>query len=381
MTTEGQPTLPEPTFEMSDSITKLMPALIKAQSEMGVATKGADNPFYRSKYADLAEVIETCKDALNTNGICFLQPILTGHKGVCVKTMLIHASGEYLSATVDFPVGKVDSQEYGKAISYARRYSLQSLLSIPAEDDDGNTASNKATPQTYTKAMTQDFPPDEWLSGKLLALTKGVGSAPGSAKIQTDNGAMTFQVFTIMADWGSLIGHPIQFRYEKQGKFRVIAEMALADTKQLSIEAQATAPAIIQPSEVHLAGQQTSGDDLSMDEVIDIALDEGRTDEARQEALTFAPDKECLGLVESVKAVTKKAGGEFYKLKIDCVETTVEVTVFEGPSHYFFTSFDELVGQQVYFTVREDGEFRGKPNYIVTFLELDPESQLREVGT
>jgi hypothetical protein len=358
MTTEGQTTLQEPTFEMSASITKLMPALIKAQSEMGAATRGADNPFYRSKYADLAEVIETCKDALNANGICFLQPILTGTKGVCVKTMLIHVSGEYLSATVDFPVGKVDSQEYGKAISYARRYSLQSLLSIPAEDDDGNTASNKATPQTYTKAMTQDFPPDEWLSGKLLALTKGVGSAPGSAKIQTDNGAMTFQVFTIMADWGSLIGHAIQFRYEKQGKFRVIAEMALVDTKQLSIEAQATEP-----------------------EPITIDLDEGRTDEARQEALTFAPDKECLGLVESVKAVTKKAGGEFYKLMIDCADTTVEVTVFEGPSHYFFTSFDELVGQQVYFTVREDGEFRGKPNYIVTFLELDPESQLSEVGT
>jgi hypothetical protein len=170
---------------------------------------------------------------------------------------------------------------------------------------------------------------------------------------------MTFQVFNPDPEWAKLERSPITYRYEKQGKFRVIAEMALADDmKRLSIEAQATEP-----------------------EPITIDLDEGRTDEARQEALTFAPDKECLGLVESVKAVTKKAGGEFYKLKIDCVETTVEVTVFEGPSHYFFTSFDELVGQQVYFTVREDGEFRGKPNYIVTFLELDPESQLREVGT
>jgi len=340
MTTEGQPTLQEPIFEMSASIAKLMPALIKAQSEMGVATKGADNPFYRSKYADLAEVIETCKDALNTNGICFLQPILTGHKGVCVKTMLIHASGEYLSATVDFPVGKVDSQEYGKAISYARRYSLQSLLSIPAEDDDGNTASNKATPQTYTKAMTQDFPPSELLEGKLISLTKGQGSEPGTAGIQMPDGLMKFQVFTVDAGWGGYVGHAIQFRYEKQGRFRVIAEMALADDmKRLSIEAQATAPQA-EPEE--------------------ITIDLG--DEAA---------KYTRGIVKAFKVKTGKKG-EFCSVKVENADGEFWANFFGSPAHFGLAEWEEIKGQDIFYIRETDVMDDGKEFHrIVEFFPAD----------
>jgi len=129
--------------QFSETVVELFKAIVAAQSQMGVAHKGANNPLLKSKYADLAEVIEVCKDALNNNGIAFLQPIATGEKGVVVTTLLTHESGEWLSSSVDFPVGKLDSQEYGKAVSYARRYSLLSLLSIPCEDDDGNTASQR----------------------------------------------------------------------------------------------------------------------------------------------------------------------------------------------------------------------------------------------
>ena len=343
MNTEGQTTLQEPTFEMSASITKLMPALITAQSEMGAATRGADNPFYRSKYADLAEVIETCKDALNANGICFLQPILTGTKGVCVKTMLIHVSGEYLSATVDFPVGKVDSQEYGKAISYARRYSLQSLLSIPAEDDDGNTASNKATPQTYTKAMTQDFPPSELLEGKLISLTKGQGSEPGTAGIQMPDGLMKFQVFTVDAGWGGYVGHAIQFRYEKQGRFRVIAEMGLA-----------TAP-------------QAEPEEITID------LD----DEAA---------KYTRGVIKALKVKTGKKG-EFCSVKVENADGEFWANFFGSPAHFGLAEWEEIKGQDIFYIRETDVIDDGKEFHrIVEFFPADVfeqammEKSTKEVG-
>ena len=144
--------------QFSTTVGEIFPALVEAQKEIGVAHKGSRNPFFQSTYADLTAVLEVCKDAMNHNGLAILQPISTGEKGVVVTTLLIHTSGEWLSSSVDFPVGKLDSQEYGKAISYGRRYSLLSFLSIPTEaetmkDDDGETA-RKETP-----ASPRPFPP------------------------------------------------------------------------------------------------------------------------------------------------------------------------------------------------------------------------------
>ena len=231
---------------MSPTITKIAPALVAAQAMMGGASKDKSNPFYKSKYADLAEVIFACKHALNENSICFLQPILSGVRGVNVTTMLLHSSGEWIKSTVEFPVAKLDSQEYGKAVSYARRYSLQAFLSIPSEDDDGNAASGKATPPTYTAAMTESFPPGISLKGRLVSLAAGVDGAPGTAKIQGEDGLMVFQVFAIEPHWHGYIDKDVTYRYEKQGKFRVIAEMkvvkAVDVTRNLDADPQATAP-------------------------------------------------------------------------------------------------------------------------------------------
>lgn len=124
----------------SESIAKLMPALLKAQSAMGGAKKGASNPFFKSKYADLGAVLEACKDLLNENGITILQP----HAGSNVVTMLVHESGEYIGSETPIVCAKQnDPQALGSAITYARRYGLQSLLSMPAEDDDGESAMDR----------------------------------------------------------------------------------------------------------------------------------------------------------------------------------------------------------------------------------------------
>ena len=140
-------------MKTSETIKNISEALNKAQKEMGAVKKGADNPFFKSKFADLPSVIEAVKEPLNKNGITILQPHSTvvkegiGTEGNTVihfvETVLVHESGEFISGEtpVFLPEKKRnDPQALGSAITYARRYGLQSLLSLPAEDDDGEKA-------------------------------------------------------------------------------------------------------------------------------------------------------------------------------------------------------------------------------------------------
>jgi hypothetical protein len=122
------------------SIVKISSALLKAQKEIGGAKKGADNPFFKKKYADLGAVMEACKDAFNENGITVLQPVISEGDNTYVETVLLHESGEFISAKMIVSCKNKDNpQEMGSAISYAKRYSLQAIAFIPSEDDDGES--------------------------------------------------------------------------------------------------------------------------------------------------------------------------------------------------------------------------------------------------
>lgn len=141
-------------MKYSTSITKIAPALLVAQRSIGAAKKDAENPFFHSSYADLGSVMEACKEALNENGITVLQPIDSDEHGVYVETTLLHESGEWISASMRIaPKSETNPQDQGSAISYARRYSLQSMVFIPAKDDDGETVA-----KTFRNAPTQTKP-------------------------------------------------------------------------------------------------------------------------------------------------------------------------------------------------------------------------------
>lgn len=131
-------------MEKSESIKEIATALNKAQNEMGGAVKDAKNPFFKSKYADLGSVVKAIKEPFANNGLSYSQfPVyLEGLVGV--ETILMHISGEWMSNTLLLPITKKDPQAAGSAITYARRYALQSVAGVPAEDDDGNTASKSA---------------------------------------------------------------------------------------------------------------------------------------------------------------------------------------------------------------------------------------------
>jgi hypothetical protein len=130
----------------SDSIAKIAPALVKAQSAMQAALKDATNPHFKSKYADLGAVIDAVKGPLIANGILFMQSPSNDSTGVQVTTRLQHESGEFIEDTIYLPVPTQTPQAYGSGITYAKRYALQSMCGVPSEDDDGQAASAPKTP-------------------------------------------------------------------------------------------------------------------------------------------------------------------------------------------------------------------------------------------
>jgi len=132
-------------MERSESIAALAAALAKAQGTIQGAIKDTANPFFKSKYADLASVKDAVQIPLSTNGLSYVQVVHNPEHGVGVETVLMHSSGEWLSGGVVFvPVVKADAQGYGSALTYARRYSLSAITGVAPEDDDGNAAAAAA---------------------------------------------------------------------------------------------------------------------------------------------------------------------------------------------------------------------------------------------
>lgn len=130
-------------------------ALARAQMNMGKALKQSANPAFRSKYADLGNVMDACLPALNEAGIALIQPTGEDDHGRFVETILIHGeSGESLSCRVPLIVAKNDMQGYGSAVTYARRYGLMAMAGIAPEDDDGNAAAKAPPKDEPKKAMT-----------------------------------------------------------------------------------------------------------------------------------------------------------------------------------------------------------------------------------
>lgn len=116
-------------------------ALVKAQKAFGPALKTSTNPHFRNKYAALDACIEAVIDALNDNGIMLMQQTHLCEDGVIVETIFIHESGEIMSGgKLHVPAAKHDPQGYGSALTYAKRYSLQSACGIAPIDDDGSAA-------------------------------------------------------------------------------------------------------------------------------------------------------------------------------------------------------------------------------------------------
>lgn len=117
----------------SESIKNLALALCKFQSNIGKVKKEATNPFFKSKYASLANILDVIQKPLADAGLSFAQfPDADG-----LTTILMHESGEWIESIYSMPVAKInDPQAMGSAITYARRYALGSILGLNIDEDD-----------------------------------------------------------------------------------------------------------------------------------------------------------------------------------------------------------------------------------------------------
>ena len=130
-------------MDKSETIASLAKALSLAQGEMKPAAMNATNPFLKNRYADLGSIIEAARPVMAKNGLTFSQLVYRDETGIGVETVLMHASGEWISSRLSVEVGeergKSTAQVAGSVITYLRRYALAAILGIYADEDtDGN---------------------------------------------------------------------------------------------------------------------------------------------------------------------------------------------------------------------------------------------------
>ncbi len=138
-----------PVPRMSPSLGRFAPAFVRVQAALQPVIKNHTNPAFKGAtpvtYADLASILEEALPILSANGFGIMQFPSTENNSLALMSMLIHESGEFVSATMPLLLQKADPQGEGSAISYGRRYAACAILGIRTVDDDGNEAS--ARPQ------------------------------------------------------------------------------------------------------------------------------------------------------------------------------------------------------------------------------------------
>ena len=133
-------------------------AYVAAQKSMEAIKKAAKNDHFKTKYADLAEVVEAVVPALNEHGIGVIQNAVNDGEWVSITTTLLHESGSSVSSTLRLRPVKNDPQGIGSAITYGRRYSLLAMTGAAPEDDDGNASSAPRQQQQQQQQREPDFP-------------------------------------------------------------------------------------------------------------------------------------------------------------------------------------------------------------------------------
>jgi hypothetical protein len=179
-------------FETSPTTEKLDAALAKAQGQIKAALKDANNPFFKSKYADLSSVWAACQGPLTENGISISQwPCHSEDGRLHIVTRLAHA-GEWMRANFSVPVKDQTAQGFGSAVTYARRYALAAAVGVVAdEDDDGNAASGKSDGNARKPAArSQSVPTTAPAAPSGTAPSSGASPETDEQKISRWSGAI-----------------------------------------------------------------------------------------------------------------------------------------------------------------------------------------------
>jgi hypothetical protein len=127
-------------MNQSESIAALAAALSKAQSAITGALKDSANPFFKSKYADLAACWDACRSQLAANNLAVIQTTEVTGAGTVLVTTLAHSSGEWMRGYLPVLTKDAGPQGQGSGLTYARRYALAAMVGLAQIDDDGEAA-------------------------------------------------------------------------------------------------------------------------------------------------------------------------------------------------------------------------------------------------
>lgn len=159
---------------------ELAKALVEVQKEMEPAKKNANNPFFKSKYAELSEVLPQALSILNKHGLTIMQMTDFEDGFDILKTIIMHSSGQMVEGKMRLHLIKNDPQAHGSAITYARRYALMAAIGMVAdEDDDGNKASEVGA-RKFNKPALEGKPTE-----KQINLIRGLCQRLGYEKGKT----------------------------------------------------------------------------------------------------------------------------------------------------------------------------------------------------
>ncbi len=152
-------------MNQSENINELATALAKCQGEMEAAIKDSINPHFKSKFATLYSIWESCRKPLSNHGLSVVQTMSYLEDKLCLTTKLMHSSGQWLSSVTPVISARNDAQGIGSALSYFKRYSLSALLGICTrdEDDDAEAAMPKDRPEKKPEKKVEK-PKDEFIS-------------------------------------------------------------------------------------------------------------------------------------------------------------------------------------------------------------------------
>ncbi len=205
----------------SESLTKLIPALILAKTHFAPALKDKVNPAFRSGYVSLDGVLDATEDHLMNQGLVVVQTtdVDPTANGIFLVTTLYHDSGEFICSRYVLWPAKADPQGYGSAMTYARRYCLMAILGIAPEDDDGNAAAG-AKPVTF-KAAKGEPPPapiplPEKSSVEINNARVAAGQEPIVDTLEKTAAAASYKILrTLDKDWAAAIKHEAGTDYRK----------------------------------------------------------------------------------------------------------------------------------------------------------------------
>ena len=133
-------------MNQSESIAALAAALSKAQSAITGALKDSANPFFKSKYADLAACWDACRSQLAANNLAVIQTTEVTGAGTVLVTTLAHSSGEWMRGYLPVLTKDAGPQGQGSGLTYARRYALAAMVGLAQIDDDGEAAQARNKP-------------------------------------------------------------------------------------------------------------------------------------------------------------------------------------------------------------------------------------------